>query len=392
MAIDPHAHLRDGKDEFHKERIYRALRLSLDSGIRGIFEMPNTVPPLTDLQAVKARLKHADSVNRELKEKTGAYVFHGLYAGITGGTAAGERNKASITGGPSGPALQAVEIWRELFPRVVGLKLYAGPSTGGLGVVSEDEQRRVYRGLALQKYTGVLAVHCEKASLFRPDLWNPEEPESHSMARPPEAETRSVEEQIYMAEVEGFRGVLHICHVTLPETVALIRQSRRGLPFRITCGATPHHLFLSTENMKGEEGLLLKVNPPLRSEEERRGLLGAFLKGEIEWLETDHAPHTVSEKLGQGFPKSGGEERDRKSRPRPREYPSGLPVLHFYHRCLERLAILGLGQEAIMRLTFKNILEAFNMKEDLFPPELAKGKRKEISTLEYGYDPFGALG
>ena len=166
--IDPHAHLRDWK-QAGKETVAHGLRVAWKAGLDGVFEMPNTDPPLISRAAVEERIALADAA--------GSPVFHGLYAGLTADAAQIE---------------EMVRTWEQRFPRVVGLKLYAGSSTGDLSVPREADQRRVFDVLTSAGYSGVLAVHCEKESRFRPDLRNPRDPASHCRVRPPEAEIQSI--------------------------------------------------------------------------------------------------------------------------------------------------------------------------------------------------------
>ena len=160
--------------------------------------MPNTAPPLTRRREIEKRLSLADSAIKDLTIS----FFHGVYAGVTD-----EEDQLK----------EIVTVYRELFPRVVGLKMFAGHSTGRLGLVTEAEQRRVYQTLTGLEYTGVLAVHCEKESCMHPEKFDPSRPWTHGTARPAEAEVRSVEDQIAFARDAGFTGLLHICHVSVPE-------------------------------------------------------------------------------------------------------------------------------------------------------------------------------
>lgn len=165
-----------------------------------------------------------------------------------------------------------MDAWRN-FPQVTGLKMFAGHSTGNMGIPDPEAQLQVYRTLADLNYTGVLMVHCEKECLLRPELFNPGRPESHLDARPPEAEVESVRDQIRWAGESGFRGVLHICHLSVPQSLTLIEKSRNSLDGRLTCGITPHHALLSVDDMKGKEGILL-----IESSSGLRGCGGKCLK------------------------------------------------------------------------------------------------------------------
>src|SRR5512147_3048378 len=140
--IDPHVHLRDWS-QAAKETLRHGLTVAYRAGLDAVFEMPNTDPPLVTRDAIRRRIDDADAACRG----AGIRIFHGLYAGLT----------------PVPRQIEdAVRAWKELFPRVVGLKMYAGHSTGQMGVVGPGDQALVYRTLAALGFDGVLAVHCEK--------------------------------------------------------------------------------------------------------------------------------------------------------------------------------------------------------------------------------------
>lgn len=349
--IDPHVHLRDWQ-EAGKETLLHGLGVARRAGLDAVFEMPNTDPPLTSRAAVDRRLDCADAALREVPG-----VFHGLYAGLTA---------------DPDQIRDVVSAHAARFPRVVGLKLFAGHSTGGMGVTGEEGQRRIYRALARLKYRGVLAVHAEKESLLRkrpdgaPD-WDPRHPCTHADARPAEAEVRSVEDQIRLAAEAGFRGVLHIAHVSVPESLDRIREARdRGLPFRLSSGITPHHAMLASPDMEGRAGLLLKANPPLRPRAMQQAMLQALLAGQIDWVESDHAPHTLADKL----------ER----------HASGIPALPYYPRFVERLRALGMSSAALDSVTHGRAEEVFG-----FPIHRSGAVPAMDLAREYPFDPFGPV-
>jgi|TARA_Y100000310_G_scaffold279036_1_gene297918 dihydroorotase len=121
MIIDSHVHLRD-EEQKGKETIDHGLEVARDSGVVAVFDMPNTLRPVTTRERVGDRLRLAQDAN--VPE-----VFYGTYMGLT---ADSEQVK------------QAVGVYRDFFPHVVGFKLYAGHSVGNLGVVDFEDQRRIY--------------------------------------------------------------------------------------------------------------------------------------------------------------------------------------------------------------------------------------------------------
>jgi len=345
--IDPHVHCRDGSQSY-KETIGHALGVAGRAGLSAIFDMPNTDPPITTRQRVEERLDIADRAMAVL----GNGVVYGLYVGITPDP---EQVK------------EAVACWKDFFPRVVGLKMFAGRSVGDMTVIKEEEQQKVYEVLAGEGFTGVLAVHCEKEHYIKPGLWNPANPRSHSLARPPVSEIASIEDQIFFALKAGFNGVLHIAHISVPDSVALVAREQTTSHFQITCGATPHHCMLSYEDIPdSKEGLLYKVNPPLRNRESRDEMLTLLKKGFINWIESDHAPHTLNEKLEQ-------------------PYLSGFPGLPFYPHFIMHLRKNGFSEEQIRDLTHRNICKTFGI--DIKLPEISKTPKLELHW-EYEVDVY----
>lgn len=277
--VDPHVHLRDWK-QAGKETLAHGFDVAWRAGISALFEMPNTVPTLTDRTTVLRRIVAADTVRTN-------GIFHGLYVGLTD-------DPAQIH--------EAVRLHGELFPRVVGFKLYAGHSTGRMGVVNTADQRAIWDTLAREGYRGVVAVHAEREDLLCPALWDPARPTGHSETRPQIAEIASVQTQIDLAEAAGFRGTLHFCHVSTRETLDIVHGERDGLPFTVTIAVTPHHALLDLDYVaavfarEGKSSPEFSVNPPLRDARTRQGLRDSLFAGRFDWIESDHAPHTWPEK------------------------------------------------------------------------------------------------
>jgi dihydroorotase len=109
---------------------------------------------------------------------------------------------------------------------------------------------------------------------------------------PAASETIAVERDILLAELSG--GKVHIAHLSTAASVDAVRRGKkRGV--RVTAEVTPHHLLLNDSAVKGYD-TSTKMNPPLRSEEDRKALLEGLRDGTIDCIATDHAPHTVDDK------------------------------------------------------------------------------------------------
>jgi dihydroorotase len=349
--IDPHVHLRDWKQS-HKETLAHGMRAAALAGIDRVFDMPNTDPPLTSRERIERRLTDA----RTSMETLELPMTYGLYAGLTEDPH--QRD-------------EVIDAFRELFPSVIGFKLFAGHSTGHMGIISGEQQLEVYRQLAQRGYTGLLAVHCEKEDLLRPDLWDPHRPQTHCDARPVSAETASVRDQLQFARESGFAGTLHICHVSSPETILIVEQTRAagGLPCTVTCGVTPHHALLARESVS-HEGNLVKMNPPLRDAAAQQQLFAMLLAGRVDWIESDHAPHTIADK------QAGA---------------SGIPGFSGYDRLVQALIAQGISPELLHRLTGGRFAEVTGLPAchgSIDQHLLAQGM--ELSAAMYPYDPWAA--
>lgn len=314
MRIDPHVHLRD-EEQNYKETIAHGLATVRKMGVDIVFDMPNTAKPILTEEDVRRRLAFVPASEK------GRYF---LYVGATA---------------DPGQLKNVTELVGKM-TEVIGIKMFAGKSTGTLEIIDEDEQKGVYQTLADCNYTGVLAVHCEKEAEIS-DTFDPQNPISHTQSRPNKAETESIKDQIRFAKETRFKGTLHICHISTSQSVELVDAARNEI--KITCGVTPHHLLFDETKMNDDHGLLYKMNPPLRSKKDVETLRDYLKQGKIDWIETDHAPHTIGEKLYDG-------------------YPSGFPSLYLYQALVEKfLPQLGLSEQQIQDLTYNNIVKVFGL-------------------------------
>ena len=340
--IDPHVHLRDW-EQGSKETVLHGMSVASRLGFTHLFDMPNTSPACTDRQSILSRL----ALGGEAAEKTG--VSYHLYAGLT----ADEDQIGEV-----------VRLHSELFPLVVGLKMFAGHSTGNMGIIGVEKQRFVFEALHKAGYKGVLAVHAEKEELLHPELYVPGCYETHSDARPAEAETESVKDLVTLALETGFEGTLHICHVSAASTISYVSSMRGRL--RITMGATPHHALLSRRDAE-DSSLMLKMNPPLRSEEDRKAVFSALLDGTIDWAESDHAPHTIADK---------------------EKGASGIPGLPGMLLLLSRLREAGCSEARLEEIFGKRCASVFSLSD--YDPSVPADAFSlyEKSAGEYIWNPY----
>ncbi len=340
--IDPHVHLRDW-GQSSKETVLHGMRTAARGGFTHLFDMPNTSPACTGRETVLERL----ALGGEASDETG--VSYHLYGGITN---------------DPGQVRSIISVWKELFPLVPGLKLFAGNSTGNMGIIGIDAQRQVFRILAEEGFDGVLAVHAEKEELLCPGRYVPGDFATHSDARPAAAETESVRDLISLADETGFRGTLHICHVSAASTIELIR-SRKG-DMRITMGVTPHHALLTRHDAE-DHSRYLKMNPPLRDEADRKAVFAALMDGTADWVESDHAPHTREDK---------------------EKGASGIPGIPGMLLLLHRLREAGAGEERLKDLFGRNAMRTFGLDaEDIVLPADPLALYEELAG-EYFFNPY----
>lgn len=269
--IDLHVHDRDWAQAY-KTTIRSVWELARSQGIVAYATMPNTQPSITTPLLVESRLVTAKSQS----------CLNGYYLYI-GATENPDQLKAAFK-------------LAEEHERVIGIKLYAGETTGDIKLIEEGQQRMVFRVAKEVGYKGLIVCHVEKHSFEKPKLWVPTRPSTWNEAKPPEAEFEGTKDILRYAREEGFEGHLHICHTSCPETVELVNELRPTLPFQVSCCATPQHLIFSTEDMQTPEGTILKVNPPIRDLQRMLRMRTLLKEGKLNWIETDHADHALLEK------------------------------------------------------------------------------------------------
>ncbi len=250
---DIHIHAREDVTgrETHKETFATAAAAALHGGVVHVADMPNNPAAPIDESSYAAKEKLL--LGQRLP------VVFTLYAGI----------------GPGTKPLQ----------RVVPYKAYMGPSVGHLFFRTLDELDRT-----LAHYTGqAVSFHCEDPELLEKHLGAA----THEARRPPECELSATRFALAMIEKHRLTGKL--CHYSVEEGLPLIRAAKqRGLA--VTAEVTPHHLYFDTSVLDVSNSQAMQMNPPLRTPRDRLAMLEALRDGTIDYLATDHAPHTLAEK------------------------------------------------------------------------------------------------
>ena len=167
----------------------------------------------------------------------------------------------------------------------------AGFSDDGSGVQDEKTMRSAMEQIAEQGC--ILAAHCEDNTLLRGGYIHDGTYAARFAHKGicSESEWGQIARDIRLAEETGCP--YHVCHISTKESVQLIREAKmRGVD--ISCETGPHYLILTDEDLQ-EDGRF-KMNPPLRSAEDRAALIEGIQDGTIDMIATDHAPHSAEEK------------------------------------------------------------------------------------------------
>ena len=164
-------------------------------------------------------------------------------------------------------------------------------SDDGSGVQDDEVMRAAMEAAAREDV--ILAAHCEDIALLRGGYIHDGRyaAEHGHKGICSESEWGQIARDLVLCEETGCR--YHVCHISTRESVELIRAAKaRGV--RVTCETAPHYLTLCEDDLR-EEGRF-KMNPPLRSADDREALVEGLLDGTVDAIATDHAPHTAEEK------------------------------------------------------------------------------------------------
>ena len=262
---DVHVHLREPGFSY-KETILTGTKAAAAGGYSDIFSMPNLNPVPDSAENLKMQL---DIIKRDAVINVHPY--------------------ASITVGQCGEKLLDFE---SLCENAIAF------SDDGRGVQSEELMESAMR--KAKTLGKIIVAHCEDNSLLNGGyIHDGEYARLHGhKGICSKSEWGPIARDIELAKKTGCK--YHVCHISCKESVDLIRKAKAD-GVDITCETAPHYLVLSDKDLK-EEGRF-KMNPPLRSEEDRLALIEGIKDGTIDMIATDHAPHSAEEK-GKGLEKS----------------------------------------------------------------------------------------
>lgn len=255
---DVHVHFREPGFSY-KETIRTGSLAAARGGYTDVCTMPNLNPVPDSVENIKKQI--------EIIEKDAAVRVHPY---------------AAITVGEKGEMLTDMKA---LSPYCIAF------SDDGKGVQSEDMMREaMIKAKALGK---IIAAHCEDNSLLCGGyIHKGEYARLHGhKGICAESEWKPIERDLRLAKETGCK--YHVCHISCKESVELIRKAKaEGVD--VTCETAPHYLIFNDMDLK--ESGNFKMNPPIRSEEDRQALIQGLQDGTIDMIATDHAPHGSEEK------------------------------------------------------------------------------------------------
>jgi len=260
-----HVHFRE-PGFLYKETIKTGCQAAVRGGFTTVCTMPNLNPIPDSMENLKVQL---DAIEKDAVIDVVPY--------------------GAITVGEKGEALAAME---EMAPYV------AGYSDDGRGVQDIEMMKNAMR--EAKRLGKIIAAHCEDNSLlFGGYIHDGEYAVLHGhRGICSESEWGPIARDLKLVEEIGCK--YHVCHISTKESVQLIREAKaRGVD--VTCETAPHYLMLT--DMDLEEDGKFKMNPPIRSREDRDALIEGVIDGTIDMIATDHAPHSAEEK-GRGLEKS----------------------------------------------------------------------------------------
>ncbi len=273
-VIDDQVHFRE-PGLTHKGDIASESRAAIAGGVTSFMEMPNTNPQTTTIENLEAKF--------EIAEKK-AYANYSFYLGATNDN---------------------LQELKKVNPKeVCGIKIFMGSSTGNMLVDQKKSLEAIFAEIDM-----VITSHCEEEAIIRKNieyyrnLLGDDIPvKYHPLIRSEEACYVSSSKAIELADKYGAR--LHILHLSTAREVGLF-DDKPLIDKKITGEVCVHHLWFSDEDYD-RLGTRIKWNPAVKTKEDRAGLMDGLLKGRLDVIATDHAPHLLEEKVGGALTAASG--------------------------------------------------------------------------------------
>ena len=259
--VDMHCHLREPGFE-SKETIKTGIQSALAGGYTAICPMANTSPVVDNLMTLKYTFDRAQEA-----DEIGFYPICALSIGLKGQNLVNMselKDNGAVAFSDDGKPLENLKLYR--------VALEYADSLGAL-IISHSEDSSLASGGVINEGAASTRLGLQGIS----DL----------------AESVAVARELEVLRYSG--GKLHFAHISTKRSIELIRQAKKdGL--NVTCETAPHYFSLCDEDIKTFEAKF-KMNPPLRSREDKEAVIEGLQDGTIDVIATDHAPHTLEEKL-----------------------------------------------------------------------------------------------
>ncbi len=256
--IDSQVHFREPGLE-HKEDLFHGTKAAVMGGITSIFEMPNTNPPTTSVEALQYKLNSAG------KNAWCNYAFY--------------------MGGTPDPEIDWHKL--EMLEGCAGIKIFMGSSTGSLLVKDDEYLRNI-----LKQATRRVAIHAEDENRLKERFHiaeNGKDPKFHPIWRDEETAFLATKRIVTIAKELGKQ--IHVLHITSKKELDFLSQHKDVA----TVECLPQHLTFTSDDYY-RLGTRLQMNPPIREKIHQDALWHAIDVGVVDVLGSDHAPHTLEEK------------------------------------------------------------------------------------------------
>ena len=262
--IDSHVHLRD-QNRAYREDFFTGTAAAAAGGYSLVIDMPNNKPVTMDAQSLSERMKLA-------KRKIAVNVaFYSAFP---------ESLK---------------EIRNIVKNGAVAFKLFLLEKVGGLNIGDDTAVLRAFRGV--KRANVPVAVHAEAKDAFEDKVRRLQDENRSDIGAFLEAHSATVEAkavQRIIGLAEKSDAQIHFCHISSAKGLSLIKKAKESR-VNITCEVTPHHLLLTSKDLKRYRNLAVTI-PPVRTREDVNALWSALKQGLVDTLGSDHAPHTMEEK------------------------------------------------------------------------------------------------
>ncbi|PLW94494.1 MAG: dihydroorotase [Marinilabiliales bacterium] len=339
--IDDHVHFREPGMEDLAE-ISTESKAAVAGGVTSFMDMPNTKPPAVTLDCLE------DKYDRASRKSMANYSFY-----------LGTNNE------------NYDEVMRASLKNICGIKMFLASSTGKLLINDEKAIENIF------KNTGhIIAAHCEdeetivnNTNYYKSLKPNEIDSSVHPLIRTDEAAYIGTNNAVQLAR--KFNTRLHVLHISSAKELDLFDNTLPLHKKRITAEACVHHLWFTSDFYATKENFI-KVNPSIKSADDRHALRMALRNGLIDVVATDHAPHLIKNKTKDYF-----------------DAPSGAPMIQHSLQAMISLSKNGLWDLTdIAKLMAHNPATLFNIKgrgfiREGYYADLALVNLKEEETVSY---------